>query len=64
MLLSCGFVDGRSWQLGLTTGYLTGLIYEVLQQIALVLGQKQNLGLLDDTAKIGYKVATFFRQFR
>ena len=62
MLLSRIFVDWCSWQLGLTTGDLSSLVDEVLQQVALVLGQKKNLGLLDDIAKVSDKVTTFFRE--
>ena len=63
MLLSCGFVDGCSWQLGLAAGDLTGLPNEILQQVAIILGQKEDLGLFDDAAKVGHKVAALFRKF-
>lgn len=63
VLLSCVFVDWCSWQLGLTTGDLASLVDEILQQIALVLGQKENLSLLDDVAKVSDKVTAFLGKF-
>ncbi len=60
VLLSGAFVDWCSWQLGLATGDLASLIDEILQQVALVLGQKKDLGLLDDIAKVSDKVTAFF----
>ena len=59
VLLSCALINWCSRQLGLTTGDLASLVDEILQQIAFVLGQEQNFGLLDDTAKVGHKVAAF-----
>ena len=62
MLLSSVFVDWRSWQLGLTTRDLASLVDEILQQVALILCQEKNLGLLDDIAKVTDKVTAFFRE--
>lgn len=62
MLLSRVLVDRCSWQLGLSTGHLASLVDEILQQVALILGQKKNLGLLDNIAKVSDKVTTFFRE--
>ena len=60
MLLSGAFVDWCPWELGLATGDLAGLVDEILQQVALVLGQEKDLGLLDDIAKVSDKVTAFF----
>lgn len=62
VLLSGVFVDWCSRELGLTTGDLACLVNEILQQVALVLGQKKNLGLLDDIAKVRDQVTAFFRE--
>lgn len=62
MLLSCVFVDRRSWQLGVTTRDLASLVDEILQQVAFVLCQKKNLGLLDNIAKVSHEMTTFFRE--
>lgn len=62
MLLSGVFVDWCSWQLGLTTGNLASLVDEILQQVALVLSQKEDLGLLDNIAKVSDKMTAFLRE--
>lgn len=62
VLLSCVFVNWCSWQLGLTARNLASLVNEILQQVALILGQEKNLGLLDNIAKVSHKVAAFFRE--
>ena len=40
-----------------------GLVDEVLNQIALILGEKQDLGLFDDIAKIGNELSALTTQF-
>lgn len=62
VLLSGVPIDWCSWQLGLTTRDLASLVDEILQQVALILGQKQDLGLLDDIAKVSHKMTAFFRE--
>ena len=62
MLLSSTFVDRCSWQLGLTSGNLASLVDEILQQVAFVLCQEKNLGLLDNIAKVSHEMTTFFRE--
>ena len=63
MLLSRIFVDGYSRQLGLTAGDLASLVDKILQQVALVLGQEKDFGLLDDIAKVSDKVTAFLGEF-
>jgi len=59
VLLSGAFVDWCAWSLGLTRRDLAGLPHEVLQQIPLVLGQKQDFGLLQDVFEVGDEMFTF-----
>ena len=63
MLLSRIFVDGCSRQLGLTAGDLASLVDKILQQVALVLGQEKDFGLLDDIAKVSDKATAFLGEF-
>ena len=63
VLLSCIFVDRCSWQLGLTARDLASLVDEILQQVAFVLCQEKNLGLLDNVAKVSHEMTAFFREF-
>ena len=54
VLLSSGFVGRRTWQLCVAAIQILCLPDEVLEQVALVLAQKQMLGLFDDIAEIGH----------
>ena len=51
-------VDGCARGLSIAAGDLLCLPDEVLQKIALVLGQDEVLGLLNDVAQIGDQVST------
>lgn len=56
VLLGGVLVDRRVGSLGVTTSDLLCLPDEVLEKIALVLGEKQNLSELDDLAEITDKL--------
>lgn len=62
MLLRGGLVNGSTWELGIATLDESCLPQEILQQIAVILSQKQNLGLLNDVPKVSDKVSTFWRE--
>ena len=59
MLLSCSFVHGRSWALSATASEVLCLPDEILEQIALILGEEQNLRLLNHIAKIFNQMSSF-----
>lgn len=58
MLLRSALVDWCAWKPSSSTRHVGCLVDEVLQQIALVFGQSQDLGLLNDISQICYKVAS------
>lgn len=58
MLLSGSSVERSARNGSIATGDESCLPQEVLQQIALIFGQEQDLGLLNDIAKIGNQVST------
>lgn len=62
MLLGSLLIGWGTGQLGITSTNMLRLPDEILEQIALVLGQKKNLGLLNDLFHIGDEIATFLRQ--
>ena len=60
--LSLVLGDGRVGTLNILVVVAGGLPDEVLQQVAIVLGQKQLLGLLDDVPGVLDEVLAFFRE--
>ena len=63
MLLGGALINRSTRKLGTTSSQVFGLPYEVLEQVALVLGQDQNLRLFDDFAKVADEHSTFGREF-
>lgn len=53
VLLGGCLVKGGVRLLGVASGGLRALVDEVLDEIALILGQEKQLGLLDDVAQVG-----------
>ena len=53
MLLGRVLIDGRTGQLGVAGSHRLGLPDEVLDDVALILGEDEMLGLDDDVAQIG-----------
>ena len=64
VLLSGGLVDGSSWQPSSTAVQLLGVPDEVLEQVALVFGEEQDLGVLDHIAKVTNQGAALSRELR
>lgn len=62
MLLRGLLVDRRTWGLRVAAGDLLGLPNEVLDEVALVLREKEDLRLLDDDAKILNELVTLRRE--
>lgn len=60
MLLRGSFVDRSARTGSIAARDESCLPQEVLQQVAIILGQEQDLGLLNDVAKISDKVSTLF----
>lgn len=61
-MLLCGtLVDRGTWELGIATRNKSRLPQKILQQVAFVLSQEQNLGLFDDISKVADEVAAFWR---
>ena len=52
MLLSSALIDGSAGRSGLTCAKMPGMVDEILQQVALIFGQEEDFGLLDDIAKV------------
>ena len=52
VLLGGLLVNRSNGRLGVTCGSLGGLVDEILDEIALIFGQEEELGLLDDIAKV------------
>lgn len=63
MLLRGTLVNRGTWELGIATRDESRLPQKILQQIAVVLGQEQNLGLFDNISKIANQVAAFWGEF-
>lgn len=59
MLLGGVLVDGGTGKLGVGASQMLGLPYEILEKIALILGQDQDLGLFDRFAKVANQLPTF-----
>lgn len=57
-------VYGCSRKLGRSRRKLAGLPDKVLEQVALVLAQKENLGLLNDIASVSNQVSAFLGKLR
>ncbi len=64
MLLRLRLVDGGTRFSSIAASDLLAVPDEVLQKIALVLGQEQNLRLLDCRTKVSNKVLAFARELR
>jgi hypothetical protein len=62
VLLGSSLVDWCAWHLSIATTDVLCLPDEILKQVALVLGEKENLGLLDNLTEIGYELLAIFRQ--
>ena len=62
MLLRGTFVDGSTGKLGIATSNILRLPYKILEQITLILGQDQNLGLFNHITKVADKLSTFRRE--
>ena len=62
MLFGGVLVDGSSRQSSVATRDLASLVDEVLEQIALILGQEKELGLLNDLAEVGDQVPALLGQ--
>lgn len=62
MLLGSVLVDGGARESGASTGDLLRLPDEVLKEVALVLGEEQDLGLLDDGLEVAYQLLALGRQ--
>lgn len=62
VLLRGLLVDGSAWELGIATTELLAVPDEVLQQVAVVLREDENLGLLDDRAGIADEFPTLIRE--
>jgi hypothetical protein len=62
MLLSSVFVDRSVRGAGIGAGDLLSLPNEVLKEVALILGQEQKLGLLNDLAQVTNELLTLCRE--
>ena len=62
LLLRGLLLDGQIWLLGVAAANGLRLPDEVLKQVALILGEKQDLRLFDDIAQVGNKHSAFFGQ--
>lgn len=62
VLLGCILVDRCAWGCGIATADLLGLPDEVLQHVAVVLGQEHVLCLLDDISKVCDQGLAFGRE--
>ena len=62
VLLGGLLVNWSIWGGSVAAGELLGLPDEVLKEVTLVLGEHQDLGLLDDAAEISDKLLTLSRE--
>lgn len=62
VLLGSVLINWSVWSGGVATADLLSLPDEVLEEIALVLGEQQNLGLLNDTAQVSNELLAFLRK--
>ena len=62
MLVSRVLVDGRSWLGGIAAADLLTVPDEVLQEVALILGQEQHLRLIDHISEIGDQLLALGRK--
>ena len=62
MLFGSLLVDGCTRKTSLTATDVLSLPDKVLNQVALVLGEKQQLCLFDDIANVGHECTTLFRE--
>lgn len=62
MLLGGALVDRSTWKLGVATLDKSRLPQEILNQVALILGQEEDLGLLNNISKVSNKVSAFSRK--
>ena len=62
MLLRSFLVDGRTRLCRVTTANLLCLPDEVLEEIALVLREKKDLGFLDNISQITNELLAFWRE--
>jgi hypothetical protein len=62
MLARRVLIHGRAGQAGGVAAKVFGLPDKVLQQVALILGEQQQLGLLDDALQIREQVLALTRQ--
>ena len=56
MLLGGPLVDGRTGLGRVAGSEILAVPDEILQQIALILGQQEHLGLLDDVTQVGHEM--------
>jgi hypothetical protein len=59
MLLSGVLIDRRAWQILVATGDLLSIPDEILEKVSLVLGEEEDLGLLNDLPQIAHKLLAF-----
>ena len=62
MLLCLVTPDGCGWRGGISTLDLLRLPDEVLEQVALILGQQEMFRLVDHISEIGHETSTFGRE--
>jgi len=60
VLLGSVLINWSIWGGGVATAHLLSLPDEVLEKVALVLGEHQDLGLLDDTTEVSNEMLAFF----
>jgi hypothetical protein len=62
MLLGSVLVNWCAWERGISGSDVLSLPNELLEQISLVLGQEQELGLINDITQISHQLSAFFRK--